>query len=113
LPATRHVIELGERTFFEDPNWIVAFGTAFGFEFQSPQMFGAVARALTSSYGMSAHDVEFFSVHVTADEDHTGAIVRVLDGYMRSEDDRRAVRAAALTYAEAYHRMLSTYEAFA
>jgi pyrroloquinoline quinone (PQQ) biosynthesis protein C len=113
LPATREVIRLGEQTFYEDPNWIVAFGTAFGFEYQSPMMFGAVAGALKKSYGMSDRDVEFFSVHVTADEDHTGAIVRVLDTYMVSADDRRAVRGAALTYAEGYHRMLSTYEAFA
>jgi pyrroloquinoline quinone (PQQ) biosynthesis protein C len=113
LPATADVIRLGEQTFYENPNWIVAFGTAFGFEYQSPMMFGALARALKTSYGMSDRDVEFFSVHVTADEDHTGAIVRVLDVYATSDEDRGAVRDAALSYAECYHRMLSTYEAFA
>jgi len=39
--------------------------------------------------------------------------VRVLDAHATSDADRRAVRDAALTYAEYYHRMLSTYEAFA
>jgi pyrroloquinoline-quinone synthase len=113
LPATAHVIRLGEQTFYENPKWIVPFGTAFGFEYQSPLMFGALARALKHSYGMSDHEVEFFSVHVTADEDHTGAIVRVLEAYATSDDDRSEVRQAALSYAEAYHGMMSTYEVFA
>jgi pyrroloquinoline-quinone synthase len=113
LPDTAAIIRLGEQMFYENPNWIVAFGTAFGFEYQSPAAFGAIADALKKSYGMSDHDVTFFSVHVTADEDHTGGIVRVLDAHATSDADRRAVRDAALTYAEYYHRMLSTYEAFA
>jgi pyrroloquinoline-quinone synthase len=113
LPDTAAIIRLGEQMFYENPNWIVAFGTAFGFEYQSPAAFGALAEALKKSYGMSEHDVTFFSVHVTADEDHTGGIVRVLDAHATSDADRRAVRDAALTYAEYYHRMLSTYEAFA
>jgi len=113
LADTAALIRLGEEMFYEDPSWIVGFGTAFGFEYQSPMTFGAIANALKKSYGMTDHDVAFFSVHVTADEDHTGSIVRVLDAYATSDADRRAVRAAALTYAEGYHRMMSTYEAFA
>lgn len=110
---TAALIRLGEQMFYENPRWIVGFGTAFGFEYQSPAAFGALADALKKSYAMSDHDVTFFSVHVTADEDHTGSIVRVLDAHATSDTDRRAVRDAALTYAEHYHRMLSTYEAFA
>lgn len=112
-PETAALIRLGEQMFYEHPSWIVGFGTAFGFEYQSPLAFGALAKALKQSYGMSDHDVAFFAVHVTADEDHTGSIVRVLDTYGTEEGDRRGFREAALTYAEQYHRMLSTYEAFA
>jgi pyrroloquinoline quinone (PQQ) biosynthesis protein C len=112
-PGTAGLIRLGEQMFYENPSWLVGFGAAFGFEYQSPLAYGAIARALKGSYGMTDQEVAFFEVHVTADEDHTGSIVRVLDTYGTGDDDRRAFREAALTYAEQYHRMLSTYEAFA
>ena len=113
LPATAALIRLGEKMFYEDPDWVAAFGTAFGFEYQSPMAFGALATALKKAYKMSDDDVRFFSVHVSADEDHTGAIVRVLDKHATSEETRRAIRENAFRYAELYHGMLSTYEAFA
>jgi len=113
LPATAALIRLGEKMFYEESDWVAAFGTAFGFEYQSPMAFDALAKALKKSYKMSDDDVRFFSVHVTADEDHTGAIVRVLDKHARSEETRRAIRESAFHYAELYHGMLSTYEAFA
>lgn len=113
LPATERVIKLGEKMFYEEPNWVVGFGTAFGFEYQSPMAFDAMGKALKKSYNMTSEAVAFFEVHVTADEDHTGSIVGVLDKYATSEEIRRAVKDAAWTYAEYYHGMLSTYEAFA
>ena len=112
LPATERVIKLGEHMFFEQDDWVAAFGTAFGFEYQSPMAFGAIATALKKSYGMSDHDVEFFSVHVTADEDHTGAIVRVIEKYATGPDTHDKVKQAAWKYGEYYHGMMSTYEAF-
>jgi len=113
LPATAALIRLGEKMFYEEPDWVAGFGTAFGFEYQSPMAFGALAKALKKSYNMSDDEVLFFQVHVSADEDHTGAIVRVLDKHATSEETREAIRQAAFTYAELYHGMLSTYEAFA
>ena len=112
-PDTAALIRLGEQMFYEHPSWLVGFGTAFGFEYQSPMAYGAIAKALRQSYGMTEHEVAFFEVHVTADEDHTGSIVRVLDRYGSGDGDRQAFRDAALTYAAQYYRMLSTYEAFA
>jgi pyrroloquinoline quinone (PQQ) biosynthesis protein C len=112
LPATAALIRLGEKMFYEEPRWVVGFGTAFGFEYQSPMAFGALAKGLKKSYNMSDEDVAFFAVHITADEDHTGAIVRVLDKHATSEDIRRAIRESVFKYAEFYHGMLSTYEAF-
>jgi pyrroloquinoline-quinone synthase len=113
LPATAALIRLGEQMFYEHPNWVVGFGTAFGFEYQSPMAYGALARALKKSYGMSDRDVEFFSVHVTADEDHTGSIVRVLDKHATDEATRREIKWAVCEYGERYFKMMSTYEAFA
>ena len=112
LPATARLIELGEHMFYEETDWVAAFGTAFGFEYQSPMAFGPIAEALKASYGMSDHDVEFFSVHVTADEDHTGAIVKVIEKYASGSDTHEKVKQAAWTYGDYYHAMMSTYEAF-
>jgi len=112
LPATERIIKLGEHMFFEQEDWVAAFGTAFGFEYQSPMAFGAIAEALKKSYGMSDHDVEFFSVHVTADEDHTGAIVKVIEEYASAPDTHAKVKEAAWKYGDYYHDMMSTYESF-
>ena len=112
LPATAALIKLGDHMFYEERDWVAGFGTAFGFEYQSPMAFGAIAEGLKKSYNMSEDDARFFSVHVTADEDHTGSIVRVLDKYATTEDVRAKIKESAFTYAEYYHGMLSTYEAF-
>lgn len=112
LPATDAMIRFGEKAFYSDPRWIVSFGTAFGFEYQAPAVFGALAKGLKKSYGMSSHDVAFFEVHVTADEDHTASIVRVLDRYATADEDRQAIRESAWQNAEHYYRMLSVYESF-
>ena len=111
LPATERIIKLGEHMFFEQEDWVAAFGTAFGFEYQSPLAFGAIAEALKKSYGMSDPDVEFFSVHVTADEDHTGAIVKVIEKYASAPDTHAKVKEAAWKYGDHYD-MMSTYESF-
>jgi pyrroloquinoline quinone (PQQ) biosynthesis protein C len=112
LRATRALVKFGEHCFYSDPRWIVGFGAAFGFEYQSPMAFDAIAKALKKSYGMSSEDVAFFEVHVTADEDHTSSIVRVFDTYATSDEDRQAVREAAWKYGALYMGMLSTYESF-
>lgn len=112
MPATAALIELGEELFYRDPRWIVGFGAAFGFEYQSPQAFEAIGKALKKVYGMSREEVAFFDVHVTADEDHTAGIVRVFDKYATTEEDRQAIREVAWTYADRYYGMLSTYELF-
>jgi len=113
LPATASLIHLGEQMFNEHPKWIVGFGTAFGFEYQSPLAYQALAEVLKKAYGMSDKDVEFFSVHVTADEDHTGSIVRALDQYATDGETRGEIKWAVCEYAERYFKMMSTYEAFA
>lgn len=74
--------------------------------------FGALAKTLKKSYNMRDEDVAFFQVHVTADEDHTGAIVRVLDKHATSEEIGQGIRESVFDSAELYHGMLSTYEAF-
>ena len=113
LPGTDEMIRFGERAFFHDPRWVVGFGTAFGFEAQAPQAFAALAQGMKKSYGMSSHDVAFFEVHITADEDHTASIVRVLDEYASGADDLRAIKDSAWQNAEHYYRMLNVYESFA
>ncbi|MBM3509600.1 MAG: hypothetical protein FJX61_05600 [Alphaproteobacteria bacterium] len=112
LPQTKALIDYGDEICYRDPAWIKPFGAFFGFEYQSPKAYGPIAKALAKSYGMKDEEVLFFSVHVTADEDHGDAIVRVFDRYARDAKTRAILRECSNKYAELYYGMLSTYEAF-
>jgi pyrroloquinoline-quinone synthase len=112
LPGTHRMIMHGEVNLRNRP-WIVGFGSAMGFEYQSPLAFKRIAEGLRANYGLDDDAVRFFDVHVTADEDHGEAIVEVLIQHATTEDLQRAVRDAAWNCAEAYYDMLNTYQAFA
>jgi pyrroloquinoline-quinone synthase len=112
LPNTHRLILFGEISLRSRP-WVVGFGAAMGFEYQSPLAFKRIAEGLRANYGLDDDGVRFFDVHVTADEDHGEAIVETLIQHATTEDLQRAVRDAAWNYAEYYHGMLSTYESFA
>jgi pyrroloquinoline-quinone synthase len=111
LPATHRLILFGEVMLRNRP-WVAGFGAAMGFEYQSPPAFERIAAGLREHYGLDDDGVRFWEVHVTADEDHGDAIAETLIQYATTEELQREVREAAWTYAESYHGMLSTYEAF-
>ncbi len=48
-------------------------------------------RALRDHYGLDDHALEFFIVHQTADEDHSGVGVTLLEQFARTEEERRRV----------------------
>lgn len=112
LPATAQVIRLGE-LYLAHRHWVVGMGCAMGFEYQSPVAFKFIADGLRKSYGLTDDEVLFFDVHVTADEDHSGSILRALHEHATTEELQQEAMEAAWTYAGAYYQMLSTYEAFA
>ncbi len=112
LPATQRTMLLGQIN-LRNRGWVVGFGNAMGFEYQSPLAFKRIADGLREHYGLDDDGVRFFDVHVTADEDHGNALAETLIKYATSEDLQRAARDAAWAFAECYHGMLSTYEAFA
>jgi pyrroloquinoline quinone (PQQ) biosynthesis protein C len=111
LPGTYRMILHGEVHLRNRP-WVVGFGSAMGFEYQSPVAFKRIAAGLREHYGLDDDGVRFFDVHVTADEDHSEGIVETLIQYATTEELQRGARDAAWACAEAYHGMLSTYEAF-
>jgi pyrroloquinoline quinone (PQQ) biosynthesis protein C len=51
-------------------------------------------RALRDHYGLDDHALEFFIVHQSADEDHAGVGVTLLEQFARTEEERRRVIAA-------------------
>ena len=111
LPATHRLILFGEVQLRSRP-WVVGFGTAMGFEYQSPLAFQRIADGLREHYGLDDDGVRFFDVHVTADEDHGSSIAVLLAQHATTEELQRTVRDTAWTCAECYFGMLSTYEAF-
>jgi pyrroloquinoline-quinone synthase len=111
LPGT-HRMMLNGQVLLRNSPWIVSFGCAMGFEYQSPRAFERIGNALREHYGLDDEGVRFFDVHVTADDDHGSVLADTLIEYATTEELQRQVREAAWTCAECYHGMLSTYEAF-
>lgn len=60
-------LELMSRT---QPWYVTVAAIGIGFESQVPQTFGRVAEGLKTYYDLSDADVLFWSVHVSADEEH-------------------------------------------
>jgi pyrroloquinoline-quinone synthase len=79
-------------------------------EAQVPGVSGKVGRALMQRFGLSEHDVAFFTVHDDADKEHSNIGRVLLDQFAKTDDDLRLVVAtvretidiAALLYDEIY-----------
>jgi pyrroloquinoline quinone (PQQ) biosynthesis protein C len=111
LAATQRMILFGE-VYQRNRGWIAAFGSAMGFEYQSPLAFKRIGAGLREHYGLDDAGVRFFDVHVTADEDHSAAIVEMLIEHATTPETQRVVRDTAWACAEAYYDMMNVYQAF-
>lgn len=65
-----------------------------GIEYFSPRFFSALAKALTSSYGISREDVEYLLVHVGEDEDHARRSLDVITAYADTGEKRELAKQA-------------------
>lgn len=78
-----------ERSFLEG---MAAIGV--GMEHSIPRFFGALARALIEHYGLTPDDVEFLSVHVEEDSDHSRRALEIIERYADSDQMREKVKLA-------------------
>ncbi len=111
LPETKAVVYLAESAIRH--NWVAALGAFLAFESQSPKAFARFAEALREGYGLDDDTLQFFLVHIAADEDHGAVVLDLIKQYATTPALRQAIKEVAFEYAERYCAMLSTYEAFA
>jgi pyrroloquinoline-quinone synthase len=97
-------LELMSRT---QPWYVTVAAIGIGFESQVPQTFGRVAEGLKKHYGLKDQDVLFWSVHVSADEEHGDISEDMVWGQAQTEADRENVRTWIRKTAEHKSRMWS------
>lgn len=87
---------------FDDQRWreLIAY-IMVGQEINGPVVFGAIARSLQRHYGFSAEDVEFFTLHVEADEKHGHAGADLVAGLAQGPAEQQRLLAAAERGADA------------
>ena len=78
-------------------------------ESQVPDAMRAAVRGLKEHYGMSAEDVEFFSVHIGGDEEHSGVAETLVREYAATDETQAQVRDAVKTFCDKWWRMQDGY----
>ena len=67
-------------------------------EAQVPGFFDKLAKSLKKTFNLTDQDVEFFTIHDVADEDHSGAGREILVQFAPSVEDRRLVLETVRAY---------------
>ena len=67
-------------------------------EAQVPGFFDKLAKSLKKTFNLTDEDVEFFTIHDIADEDHSGAGREILIQFAPSVEDRRLVLETVRAY---------------
>lgn len=73
------------------PFLLAAAGLLVGLESQVPEIYKRNTPPLREKYGFTADEVEFFTVHITADEDHAERGFQILERYTNTEEEHQAV----------------------
>ena len=60
-------------------------------EAQVPGSSGRIARALKAKFGLSEDEVAFFTVHDTADGDHSATGIDILERFVKTDAERALV----------------------
>ena len=70
-----------------------------------PGTYGRIAGRLKTRFGLSDKDVAYWTVHDTADDEHSDVGVRLLDKFARTEDDLRLVIETVQAMIDVMHLM--------
>lgn len=78
-------------------------------ESQVPDAMRAAVRGLKDHYGLSTEEVEFFSVHIGGDEEHSGVAETLVREYATTDETQAQVRDAVKTFCDKWWRMQDGY----
>lgn len=101
-------------------NWVIDFCKQSPFivglaalslagESQVPDAMRAAVRGLKEQYGLSTEDVEFFSVHIGGDEEHSGVAETLVREYATTDETQAQVRDAVKTFCDKWWCMQDGY----
>jgi pyrroloquinoline-quinone synthase len=65
-----------------------------GIEHFMPVFFGVLADGLLTNYGLGKHDVEYLTVHIGEDEDHSRRALELIERFADSEEIKTRVKQA-------------------
>jgi len=65
-----------------------------GIEYFIPGFFGSLAQALQKHYGLTSVDVEYLSVHVSADETHARRSLEIIQKHADSDEVKEKAKQA-------------------
>ncbi|HXG94421.1 MAG TPA: iron-containing redox enzyme family protein [Blastocatellia bacterium] len=65
-----------------------------GIEYFMPQFFGALAEGLRSHYGLTAADVQYLSVHVSEDQDHSRRSIEIIEKCADTDEAKEKAKQA-------------------
>ena len=100
IPESRDWIERILRVCRDEPFVVGLAAISFGIEFrtQTMAMLGQIYR---DAYGLSENDLEFFFLHLEADEEHAGRAIELVKKYCTSEELLERCKAAVTEVLEA------------
>lgn len=102
LPTTRALIDWGDLLVATAPFHEAAAGITVGTEGPVPGFYGRILPTLRSHYGFTEPQLINFTVHITADVDHSEKGLEILDRYCGSREEQdgavERVRQAAEMY---------------
>jgi pyrroloquinoline-quinone synthase len=78
-------------------------------ESQVPDAMRAAVRGLQQHYGLGERDVEFFTVHIGGDEEHSGVAEALVREYAATDETQAQVRDAVKTFCDKWWRMQDGY----
>jgi len=82
----------------ESASWLELLGGFLARETVGPKVFGAIADALRLSYGLTDHDVEWFTVHSVQDQDDADDVFGLTRRFGATAEAQTAIRTALLRW---------------
>ncbi len=90
--------------------WFVPLSAiAIGLESFVPATFARMVNALKANYGLSDEQVVFFTMHITADEEHGDEGIELVSAYATTPEGRKHVYDCTLDTGRLFHEMWMLY----
>lgn len=91
-PEVSDLLRFTDRLRREVPLVVTQTVIGTGAESHVPETFRKIIHGLKTHYGLTDEQIEFFSVHIEADEEHGDVSARIVEKYVTTDELRRQTR---------------------